>query len=97
MTYVLLCENDGQRAVDFAERGYKLVEKARPDTGMAVLYQSDYANIGFFFNWLPPRVSSHLERIAESEREKLREEWRTYTQYRYYQLHDGRPSLCRVR
>ncbi|KAK6208485.1 hypothetical protein LQW54_006831 [Pestalotiopsis sp. IQ-011] len=47
MAYVLLYENDGQRAVEFAKRGYKLVEKASPDTGTAVLYRFDYANIVF--------------------------------------------------
>lgn len=47
MAYVLLYENKGQKAIEFAKRGYELVEKARPDTGMAVLYRLDYANIAF--------------------------------------------------
>lgn len=47
MAYVLLYENDSAKAVEYAKRGYELVEQATPGAQIAVLYKFDYANILF--------------------------------------------------
>ena len=47
MAYVLLWDNESEKAVEFAKKAYELVEQAAPNTGIARLYQSDYAHILF--------------------------------------------------
>lgn len=47
LAYVLLHENKSDEAVQFAKRGFELVEKATPGAQIVGLYKSDYANILF--------------------------------------------------
>lgn len=47
MAYVLLYENDSEKAVEYAKKGYELVEQATPGAQITVLYKFDYANILF--------------------------------------------------
>jgi tetratricopeptide (TPR) repeat protein len=47
MAYVLLHENDCAKAVEFAKKGYELVEQATPGALIVVLYKLDYTNILF--------------------------------------------------
>ncbi|KAK1832981.1 P-loop containing nucleoside triphosphate hydrolase protein [Podospora conica] len=47
MAYVLLWETQEDDAVAHAKKAYVLVEKAAPGTGIARLYQADYAHILF--------------------------------------------------
>jgi tetratricopeptide (TPR) repeat protein len=69
MAYVLLYENEGQSALDYARRGYNLVEKASPDTGMASLYQLDYANIAFQVGRHQESILMLKELLESSERD----------------------------
>ncbi|KAI9888223.1 MAG: hypothetical protein M1814_000954 [Vezdaea aestivalis] len=47
MAYVLLYQNESKKAVEYAKKGYELVEKATPGALIAILYKFDYANILF--------------------------------------------------
>jgi len=69
MAYVLLYNNEPDKAVEHAKKGYELAEKACPDTNYPWLYKFDYVNILFQHGSRKEEAFTLLQSIIKSHSE----------------------------